>query len=120
MLKEIYLSDQCCDLLEIPYSGPRKSLRVCPGVLFGLRHDWDKPHLNTLTAFIMAESKLALTPVLNRPGWFEVTNPPPARHYVTVDVEPTLLREQRNLLLGICDNLVPAEDATVMLSLIHI
>lgn len=98
MLKEIYLNERCCEELKVPYFGATEGVTVCPGTLFGLRQNWDGGHRQALVAFIMAESNLVLTPT-GSPGWFTIDNPPRARCYVTVDVEPVLLRQQRDLIL---------------------
>ena len=113
MLKEFYLDAACCENLQIPYFGATQEVTACPGVLFGLRPDWDKKHRNTLAGFIMAEAKMLLTPT-DRPGWFTIGNPPRARCYVTVDVEPILLRQQRDLILEHTLGIDPDGEDTLM------
>jgi hypothetical protein len=113
MLKEFYLDAACCENLEIPYFGATEKVTVCPGTVFGLRTGWDNKHQQTLVSFIMAETKMLLTPTA-RPGWFSVDNPPPARCYVTVDVEPVLLRQQRDLILELGMGINPKVQDTLM------
>tara|TARA_R110000824_G_scaffold226392_1_gene414171 strand:- start:114 stop:512 length:399 start_codon:yes stop_codon:yes gene_type:complete len=113
MLKEFYLDAACCENLEIPYFDATEKVTVCPGTVFGLRPDWDEKHRNTLAAFIMAETKMLLTPT-ERPGWFTIDNPPRARCYVTVDIEPVLLRQQRDLILEHTLGIDPDGEDTLM------
>ena len=95
------------------YFDATEKVTVCPGTVFGLRPDWDEKHRNTLAAFIMAETKMLLTPT-ERPGWFTIDNPPRARCYVTVDIEPVLLRQQRDLILEHTLGIDPDGEDTLM------
>lgn len=113
MIKEFYLDATCCENLSIPYFGATEKVTICPGTVLGLRRDWDDGHRQALVSFIMSETKMVLTPA-GRPGWFTVDNPPRERCYVTVDVDPVLLRQQRDLLLEVSIGMNPKGQEPLM------
>ena len=108
MLNEIYLSKECCEKLEISYFSQKEEISLEPSKALLLRRDWDCLHKETFHMFILAETEMRLSPKWVRegipePGWFTVLNPPKTRFTVAVDVEIDILRQQRNLLLDLCD-----------------
>ena len=115
MLDEIYLDRACCDELGLSYYEPKvgKSISLDPSAALLLRSDWDKNHRSTFHEFIFSERTMMLEPSYvkfdgpeyHRPGWYKILNPPNTRHFVKVDIDTELLREQRDLLLGVSDEL---------------
>ena len=114
MLNRVYLSQECCDKLEISYSGQRQAVRLDPAQALLLRSDWDGQHRKTFQAFIHHDRAMMLEPVIitlpgmgdtHDRGWYTVMNPPQTRVFVTTDIDTELLREQRDVLVKVCDDL---------------
>ena len=115
MLNRVYLSQECCDKLEISYSGQRQAVRLDPAQALLLRSEWDTHHQKTFQTFIHHSRTMVLEPVRRKkegteeeyhsPGWYTVTNPPQTRVFVTTDIDTELLREQRDVLVKVCDDL---------------
>jgi hypothetical protein len=125
MLDQIYLSKECCDKLHFDYKDQKSTVTLDPALALSLR-EWDSSHRRTFQTFIHHNQTMVLEPVMHplrkqfgdggqahERGWYTVTNPPQTRVFVTTDIDTELLREQRDVLLKISDNLSGKDEKLV-------
>ena len=123
MLSEIYLSGECCEKLGISYDDQKCAVTLDPAQALLLRSEWDTHHQKTFQTFIHHSRTMVLEPVRRKregteeeyhsPGWYTIANPPQTRVFVTTDIDTVLLREQRDVLLEICDGLSEKDEKLV-------